>query len=128
MRKIACERCPIRDASCIVDLPPDKLEEFSASSATGIHKPRQVIFHEGTPAAGLYILCQGAVELLPIRPLGSGSHLAVAAPGEVLGELPFDESEPYATSAEALTEVQLCYLRGLACSSSSSCTRRSACA
>lgn len=110
MRRIPCENCAIRDTSCIADLPSEKLEEFNACGASSIYKRRQVIFHEGTPAGGLYILCHGAVKLYQSDRFGRDHILGVAGPGDVLGELPLDPTEPYSVSAEALTESQLCYL------------------
>jgi len=110
MKKILCENCPIHDTSCIADLPASELERFRAFSVSAIYKPRQVLFHEGTPAGGLYILCHGAVKLYQSGRFGHEHILAVAAPGDVIGELPLDPDAPYSTSAEALTESQLCYL------------------
>ena len=110
MRKIPCESCPIRDSVCIASLPPGKIDEFRACGAVAIYKPRQIIFHEGTPAAGLYILCYGAVKLYQSDRFGHDHILAIAAPGDFLGELPLDPMEPYSVSAEVVTESQLCYL------------------
>lgn len=110
MKKISCESCPIRDTSCIADLSPDKLEEFRSFSLSAVYKPRQVLFHEGTSASGLYVLCHGAVKLYQSGRFGRDHILAVAGPGEVLGELPLEPSDSYSASAEALVESQVCYL------------------
>jgi len=110
MRKIVCEHCAIRGTSCLQDLPAERLDEFHDCGTSAIYKPRQVVFHEGTPAGGLYILCHGAVKLYQADRFGREHILAIAAPGDVLGEMPMDERETYSTSAEALTESQLCYL------------------
>jgi len=110
MRKIPCENCAIRDAACIVDLPTDRLDAFRDCGATALYRSRQVVFHEGESAEGLYILCVGAVKLYQSDRFGREYILDVAAPGDVLGELPLDPSEPYSVSAEALTDSQLCYL------------------
>jgi CRP/FNR family transcriptional regulator len=110
MRRILCENCAIRDTGIIADLPVEKLDEFRACSVTAIYKPRQVVFHEGTSACGLYILCHGAVKLYQSDRFGRDHILGVAGPGDVLGELPVDPTESYSTSAEVLTESQLCYL------------------
>jgi CRP-like cAMP-binding protein len=110
MRKILCENCAIRDTGIIADLPIEKIDEFRSHSVTAIYKTRQVIFHEGTPASGLYIVCHGAVKLYQSDRFGRDHILAVAGAGDLLGELPVDPTESYSTSAEALTESQLCYL------------------
>jgi CRP/FNR family transcriptional regulator len=95
---------------CVADLPPEKLEEFRGCSATAIYKARQVIFLQGTPATGLYILCHGSVKLYQSDRFGHDLIIGVAVPGDVLGEMPLDPLDLYSVSAEALTETQLCYL------------------
>jgi len=110
MRKIDCEQCGIRDHSIIQDLPAAQIEEFRACGMTALYKPRQVIFHEGTPASGVYIVCHGAVKLYQSDRFGRDHILDIAVPGDVLGELPLDPTEPYSVSAEALGDSQLRYL------------------
>jgi len=110
MRKIPCEQCAIRGTSCIIDLPPERLDEFRECGRSAIYRRRQVIFHEELPADGLYLLCHGAVKLYHSDRFGREHILGVALPGEVLGELPPEARDTYAVSAEALTDVQLSYL------------------
>lgn len=110
MRRIPCEKCAIRDTGIIADLPDDRLEDFYECGSAAIYKARQLVFHEGTPATGLFILCYGAVRLYQSDRFGREYLLGVAGPGDVLGEMPLDPSELYSVSAEVLTESQLCYL------------------
>lgn len=109
MRKILCEACPIRHISIIADLPDDRLAAFRAFATTAIYKSRQVIFHEGAPASGLHVVCNGAVKLYQSDRFGRDHIVSVAGPGDILGELPVDLA-PHSVSAEALTDSQLCYL------------------
>lgn len=111
MRRIECEHCGIRTTKDIIrDLPVSELDTFRACGTSSIYKQRQVIFHEGTPASGLYILCHGAVKLYQSDRFGHDHILDIAVPGDVLGELPLDPSECYSVSAEAIADSQLCYL------------------
>jgi CRP/FNR family transcriptional regulator, polysaccharide utilization system transcription regulator len=110
MRIIPCEQCSIRSKSIAADIPADNLHEFRACTVLGFYRRRQVIFQEGTPANGLYIVCRGAVKLCQSDRFGREHILAVAEPGDVLGELPPDPAEPYSLSAEALTDTQVCFL------------------
>ena len=110
MRKIACESCVLRRRGIIADLRDDQLEDFHACSTVALYKPRQVIFHAGAPASGLYILCHGMVKLYQSDRFGRDHILSVASAGDILGEVPSDPLVPYSASAEALTEAQLCYL------------------
>jgi CRP-like cAMP-binding protein len=110
MRKIPCEKCATRRACIIADLPDEKLDAFRCGAAIALYRVRQVIFHHGTPASGLYLLCHGAVKLYQSDCFGRDHIVAVARPGDVLGELPADPAEAYSVSAEALSDSQVCYL------------------
>lgn len=110
MRKIQCESCPVRGHTVICDLPPEALADFRAAGLTSVYKPRQVVFSEGTPSNGLYLVCHGAVKLYHSDRFGREHILEVAAPGAVLGELSLDEGPQLSVSAESITESQLCFL------------------
>jgi CRP/FNR family transcriptional regulator len=94
----------------ICDLPLDALDEFRAASATAVYRPRQVVFSEGNPATGLYLICHGSVKLYHSDRFGREHILEVAGPGAVLGEIPADSAQALSISAEAISDSQLCYL------------------
>jgi len=111
MRRIACETCGTRTHGCIVgNLPVAALPQFEAQGTVAVYRPRQVIFHEGTPAAGLYVLCHGAVKLYQSDRFGRDHIVGIAAPGDVLGEVPAEDGATYSLSAEALVESQARYV------------------
>lgn len=110
MRRIECTHCGIRAHGIIRDLPSSEIDAFRSCGTVALYKARQVIFHEGTPASGLYILCAGAVKLYQSDRFGHDHILDIAMPGDVLGELPVDPSECYSVSAEAVANSQLCFL------------------
>lgn len=110
MRKISCEDCALRDRSIVGDLTDAELAAFRRCGVTVLYRRRQVIFHERSPAAGLYVLCQGQVKLYQSDRFGREHILGVAHPVDVLGELPADPQESYSVSAEAVTDVQVCFL------------------
>lgn len=110
MRRISCQQCTVRALTCIADLSPEELADFQTCTVTGLYKPRQVVFHEGTPAAGLYVLCHGNVKLYQSDRFGHEFIIDVATPGTILGELGFDDEDTFSASAEALTEAQLSFL------------------
>jgi CRP-like cAMP-binding protein len=110
MRRISCQQCTVRHLTCIADLPIDDLGEFQTCVVTGLYKPRQVVFHEGAPANGLYVLCQGTVKLYRSDRFGRDFIIDIATAGALLGEIGLDDDETYSASAEALTESQLSFL------------------
>ncbi|MFN8624818.1 MAG: Crp/Fnr family transcriptional regulator [Candidatus Binatia bacterium] len=94
----------------ICELPTDALADFQRAGVVAVYKPRQVVFSEGTPAMGLYIVCQGAVKLYHSDRFGREHILEVAGPGAVLGELSLDDNQTISVSAETLVDAQLCFL------------------
>jgi CRP/FNR family transcriptional regulator, cyclic AMP receptor protein len=110
MRRIDCEACGQRHQGSICDWPAEALDDFRAVGSSAIYKARQVIFNEGGPCVGLYILCHGAVKLYHSDRFGRDHILEVAGAGAVLGELPFSDDQTLSVSAEALIESQIHFL------------------
>jgi CRP/FNR family transcriptional regulator, polysaccharide utilization system transcription regulator len=110
MRKIRCETCPTRSRGAICDLPAEALKDFQLAGSTALYKPRQVVFSEGAPPSGLYLVCSGSLKLFHSDRFGREHILEIAGPGAILGELSLDEGPPVSISAEAVTETQLCFL------------------
>jgi CRP-like cAMP-binding protein len=110
MRRIACEQCPVRDVTVAADLPVEMLDGFRACTSTTIYRPRQVLFHEGAAAAGLYVVCSGAVKIYQSDRFGRDYILDVARPGDVLGEVGMGDGETYSTSAEAMVDTLASFL------------------
>jgi CRP-like cAMP-binding protein len=107
MRRIACESCTARAASLVCDVPPDVLGDLQTAGSTMLYRPRQVIFGEGTPASGLFLLCHGAVKLYHSDRFGRDHILEIAGPGALIGELALDEEATLSVSAEAVTEAHV---------------------
>lgn len=112
MRRMHCDTCPVRGHGVVCDLPLETLADLRAAGSTTVYRPRQVIFAEGQPAPGLYVVCSGAVKLYHVDRFGREHVLDVVPPGSVIGEIALDESQPVSVSAEAMSESQLSFLPG----------------
>jgi len=110
MRRTSCKECTNRRHCIVSNIPPGELDEIQAAGATVVFKPRQVIFSEGTPIAGLYQVCWGAVKLYHSDHSGRDHILRIVGPGTMLGELPRDPRQTFSISAEAVAETQLLFL------------------
>lgn len=110
MRKIRCEACPIRASSIACDVETASLADFAAVGVSAIYRPRQVIFAEGNPATGLYLVCHGQVKLFCSDRFGHEHVLGLLAPPAVFGEFALDGLSVHATSAEATVESQVSFL------------------
>ncbi len=72
---------------------------------------REVIFHEGEPAYGLYIVCKGKVKLAKHSLKGKKQILKLLGPGEILGEKTLFDREVYTAYAETLEETELHFIQ-----------------
>lgn len=69
-----------------------------------------IIFMEGQPARGVYILRQGRVKLLTTNSDGRTLILKIAKPGEVLGLNSIITDSPYDLTAEILQPAELAFI------------------
>jgi CRP/FNR family transcriptional regulator, cyclic AMP receptor protein len=71
---------------------------------------KQVLFRQGDPPTGLYILNSGEAELTMDSPEGAQLMAIPAAPGSLLGLPGLIGSEPYSLTAIALPGAQLSFI------------------
>jgi len=69
--------------------------------------PRQRVFEEGAPCAGLWIVVEGRIKVFRISPEGREQVLHVEGPGATLGEVPLFDRAGYVASATAQTAARL---------------------
>jgi CRP/FNR family transcriptional regulator, cyclic AMP receptor protein len=79
--------------------------EHSASFPAGA-----IIFMEGQPARGVYVLRQGRVKLLTTNSDGRTLILKIAKPGEALGLNSVIAGKPYDLTAEILQPAELTFI------------------
>ncbi|MBI3660953.1 Crp/Fnr family transcriptional regulator [Candidatus Acetothermia bacterium] len=74
------------------------------------HSPRKLLFEEGAPIGGCYVICQGKVKLAKRLVCGRHMIIKVAGPSSILGgELLLGENW-HRYYAEVLEDTQLCVI------------------
>lgn len=71
------------------------------------YQPGEVIFQEGDPCHGLYVIQSGQVKIFKISPEGRELVLAIDGPGSSVAELPVFDGGSYPASAAAVSEAVL---------------------
>jgi len=84
-----------------------RLSEFSRKVQYG---PGEMIFQEGEPAFGLYIIFSGKVKLSKYGSHGKKQILKLLGPGEILGEKTMFDREVYTAHAKTLERTTLYFL------------------
>jgi len=68
-------------------LPDDSVRELLARSRRRRFARREVLFHEGDPAASVHLVAKGRVAIRVTTPLGDVATVDLLAAGSVLGEM-----------------------------------------
>jgi len=102
-----CQDCGIRDQGFFCDLPDADLQLFESIKVTKAYPKGTMLFTEGLPSSGVYMLCQGKVKLSTCSPDGKVIILGIAEPGQMLGLSSAINGADHETSAETLEMCQV---------------------
>jgi CRP-like cAMP-binding protein len=87
-------------------ISPEALVHLAERSDVVHVRPGGVIFREGEPARHLFVVHQGALELMKGRD-GGDVVLGDIGPGEVIGEMSFIDMQPRSVTARATQPTTL---------------------
>ncbi len=111
MIQSSCFSCNFRPDRLFCDMPAESLKSFDEIKSL-IRYPRStVLFAEGRPVRGIYILCDGRAKLSICSDAGKRLTLRIAGPGEVLGLGAVLSNTPYEITAELLDNSQVVFVR-----------------
>lgn len=102
-----CTCCPVKGRCIFIELPE---EELKRRAHVLRYDPGQIVFHEGRPAFGLHVACEGRVKLFKRASNGRRQILQIVGPAGLLGEEALRENSTYLSSAQALTETKLFFI------------------
>jgi CRP/FNR family transcriptional regulator len=111
MVQSSCVTCDFRPDRFFCDMPAESLRAFDEIKSVGLYRRNTVLFAEGRPARGIYILCDGRAKLSICSDTGRRLALRVAGPGEVLGLGAVLSNTPYEITAELLDSSQVVFIR-----------------
>jgi len=87
-----------------------ELNSLAARSGIRSYSPAEVLFSEGEPCTGLYIVVSGRVRIYKTSPSGREQVLTVEGPGGSIAELPVFDGGSYPASASAVEKSELLFL------------------
>ena len=111
MIQSSCLTCDFRPDRFFCDMPAESLKCFDAIKSLASYPRSTVLFAEGRPVRGIYILCDGRAKLSICSDTGKRLTLRVAGPGEVLGLGATLSNTPYEITAELLDNSQVVFVR-----------------
>ena len=107
----SCFTCDFRPDRIFCDMPVEALKAFDEIKSLAAYPRNTVLFAEGRPVRGIYLLCDGRAKLSICSDSGKRLTLRVAGPGEVLGLGAALSNTPYEVTAELLDSSQIVFIR-----------------
>lgn len=92
-------------------LTPAERQQIGALAGERHFDPGEILFCEGEPAGGLWVLGEGAVKVSKLSPSGREIMLAIIAAPESVAEIPLFDGGPYPATATAAGPVTAFFLR-----------------
>lgn len=100
----------LKKASLFAALTGPELEFIAARAGLQSYAPGQMLFSEGQPCQGLYVIASGRVRIFKTSPSGREQVLAIEGPGSSIAELPVFDGESYPASAAAVEKSELLFI------------------
>ena len=106
----SCLTCPVREESLFCNLGPAPLAALNAIRRTTLYPKGALLFVEGQPCRGLFVLCSGKAKLAASSQSGRSVIVRIAGAGEVLGLGAAVANRPYEVGAETLEPAEVNFL------------------
>ena len=87
-----------------------EVESLATRTLIRSYASGELLFSEGAPCVGLYIVFKGRVRIFKVSPSGREQVLAVEGPGSSIAELPVFDGGPYPASAVAAEPSELLFI------------------
>ena len=109
-----CFGCVTKEEGLFCQLPQSALSELNNLRQTAFYPRGALLFVEGQPTRGLFLMCSGQAKLYVNSAEGQSLTLRTVDPGEVLCLSSLIADEPYPATAETLCPSQVGFLPRLA--------------
>jgi CRP/FNR family transcriptional regulator, cyclic AMP receptor protein len=106
-----CDACKWRTDSFFCQFDPETLTAFNSITFANVYPNDALLYGEGEPPAGLFILCHGSAKLSISSGSGKTLITRMVQPGETLGLSSVLSGNPYKSTAETVTPSQLKFVK-----------------
>ncbi len=100
----------LKTAPLFAALTDSEIQVLSARSGARSYSPGELLFSEGEPCAGLYMIASGRVRIFKVSSSGREHVLAIEGPGSSIAELPVFDGGNYPASAAAMEASELLFV------------------
>ncbi len=106
-----CLTCKVREDRLFCNLSPAAVKTLSDIKSLATYPKGAVLFVEGQPPRGVFVLCMGRAKLTTCSKDGKGLILRIAEPGEILGLSATVSGKAYDTTAETLVPSEANFIK-----------------
>lgn len=106
----SCLLCVMKEEGLFCRLSSEALRDLNSIRQTSLYPAGSVLFVEGEPPKGLYILCSGQAKLVANSKEGRTIILRQVKAGEIIGLSSVTASAPYPVTAETVTPSQVTFI------------------
>lgn len=110
MEESRCENCIIRQFNSLRAMSKEELKKVSDSKVTRSIKKGEPLFDEGDKLNGVYCVRDGVSKLSKLSPNGKDQIVKLASKGQVIGQRSVIAEESANLSAEAVSDMELCFI------------------
>ena len=107
----SCVHCDSRPERAFCDMPTDALQAFDAIKSLAQYPKGSILFAEGTPPRGIFLLCDGRAKLTVCSETGKRLLVRVSGPGEILGLGAALTGTNYEVNCELLDTSRVAFIR-----------------
>jgi CRP/FNR family transcriptional regulator, cyclic AMP receptor protein len=101
-----CVACPHKESRLFCNLNPRALQRLSEITSSATYPKGAMLFVEGQPSRGVFILCAGHVKLSTSSSEGRTLILRISEPGDLLGLPATISGRSYEVTAEVMEPTQ----------------------
>jgi CRP/FNR family transcriptional regulator, cyclic AMP receptor protein len=100
----------LRKAPLFASLSEEEMRALCARVTNRRFRRGELLFNEGDPCSGLFLVASGKVRIFKISPAGREQVLALEGPGSSFAELPVFDGGKYPASASALEDTETLFI------------------
>ncbi|HKW75148.1 MAG TPA: Crp/Fnr family transcriptional regulator [Terriglobales bacterium] len=100
----------LRRVPIFADLTPAELQFLSERAVRRNYSAGEIIFSEGDPCAGLFVIQSGRIRIFKSSPSGREQVLAIDGPGSSVAELPVFDGGNYPASTSAVESSEILFI------------------
>jgi CRP/FNR family transcriptional regulator len=100
----------IRDLPLFSALSVAEMRQLMRQSSVRAYKRHEIVFMEGDPYAGLYLVLSGRVKVFKTNPEGKEQIIHLVGPREPFADVPLFTGGPYPATAQALEDTRVLFI------------------